>query len=213
MGHGHVNQEEFNMKIGPKYKIARRLGAPVFEKTQTQKFALRESRKAKQKRYRPRTDYGNQIIEKQKARYSYLVPEKQFAKYVSKASAVVNKKPAEALFEMLESRLDNVVLRLGLAPTRNAARQMVSHGHIIVNGKKVTIPSYQVKEGDEIKIRPQSMEKGVFMNLEERLNNFNQPAWLTFDSKKKVGKVVGEPKLESADLLFDINLVLEFYSR
>lgn len=201
------------MKIGPKYKIARRLGVPVFEKTQTQKFALSESRKNTKFKKRPMTDYAIQILEKQKARYSYLVSEKQFSNYVKEASKAKDKKPSEALFDFLERRLDNVVLRSGLFPSRSAARQAVSHGHFKVNGRKVDIPSFRVKVKDEITIKDSSQNKKIFENMEERIAESKSPDWISFDLKNKKIKVVGEPKLKAEDIMFDIDAVLEFYSR
>ena len=202
------------MKIGPKYKIARRLKSPVFEKTQTQKFVLSESKKAPaSRRQRGPTDYGRQLLEKQKARYSYLLTEKQFSRYVAEATRRKDKKNADALFENLESRLDNVVLRLGFAPTRSAARQMVSHGHILVNDRKMTIPSYRVSIGDTIRIKETSLNKGLSVNLDERLKTVNVPVWLSLDVTKKEGAIAKKPILEGNDLLFDIQSVLEFYSR
>jgi small subunit ribosomal protein S4 len=206
------------MKIGPKYKIARRLKAPVFEKTQSQKFVLSESRKGGEKKGKKgkkgsTTDYGRQLLEKQKARYSYLLMERQFGNYVEAAMARKGVKNADALFENLETRLDNVVLRLGLSPTRGGARQLVSHGHIFVNGKRVSRPSYRVSIGDVIKIRDLSLGKAVFASLDERLKTLTAPAWLVLDAGKKEGKVIAMPKLEGANLLFDMKSVLEFYSR
>ena len=130
------------MKIGPKFKIAKRLGAPIFEKTQTQKFALSESRGGRQNKRRPgqMSDYKRQLIEKQKMRFTYGISEKQFRRYVDDAVEKSNQ-PVALLMERLESRLDNVIYRMGLAKTRRLARQITSHGHICVNGKKMTIPS------------------------------------------------------------------------
>lgn len=206
------------MKIGPKYKIARRLGAGIFEKTQTQKFALRQSQKGKAKggkgggRGGPKTDFGVQLLEKQKARFSYLLTEKQFSNYVKKSLARqgANK---DLLFGMLENRLDNVVLRAGFGTTRQGARQIVSHGHLTVNGIRVNVPSYAVKVGDKIAIREGSMKKGVFNGLDERLKTHKTPAWIKLDTEKKVIEVQGAPKLVQEELLFDIGQVLEFYSR
>ncbi|MCK5059921.1 MAG: 30S ribosomal protein S4 [Candidatus Pacebacteria bacterium] len=202
------------MKIGPKYKIARRLKSPVFEKTQTQKFVLSESKKSRPVRRRKNiTDYGRQLLEKQKARYSYLLTEKQFSRYIFEAMARKDKKNADALFENLESRLDNVVLRLGLAPTRPSARQMVSHGHIFVNSRKMTIPSYRVSINDVISVKERSLSKGVTIGLEERLKEVTVPVWISLDAAKKEGVIKKKPVLEGVDLLFDIQSVLEFYSR
>jgi ribosomal 50S subunit-recycling heat shock protein len=128
------------MQIKSKYKIARRLGPAVFEKTQTQKFAARMSRKGKKFEGRMASDFGKALLEKQKARYTYLILERQFKKYAEKAIAERVKKPEESLFESLETRFDNVVSRLALAPTRLASRQMVSHGHIAVNGMLAGLP-------------------------------------------------------------------------
>ncbi|MBX4210577.1 30S ribosomal protein S4 [Candidatus Parcubacteria bacterium] len=201
------------MIIGPKYKIARRLGAPVFEKTQTAKFNLRESqRKVRGGFKRPKTDYGLQMIEKQKARYTYALTEKQFSNYVKKAIA---KKGLSStlLLENLEMRLDNTVYRIGFGSTRLFARQLVSHGHIAVNGKRVTIPSFKVSVGDKITIRAGSLKKKVFESIDEKLKNNKVPSWIVFDPAKKEAEIQGTPKPEHADVLFDFAQVLEFYSR
>lgn len=198
----------------PKYKIARRLGTGIFEKTQTQKFALREGRRTERReRPRARSAFGIQLLEKQKARVSYGINERQFAKYVREALARKGSKPDENLFSRLETRLDNIVYRLRLAPTRQAARQMVSHGHITVNSVRITIPSYNVKQGDIIKIREASIKKALFQNLQDRLKDNAPPAWLSFDSEKGTGVVQGRPKLVTSELLFDISAIFEFYRR
>ncbi len=200
------------MIIGPKYKIARRLGAGIFEKTQTAKFALAQTRKGKGDKRGPKTDYGIQMLEKQKARFSYALTEKQFAKYVKTA---LSKKGTnqDTLFQLLESRLDNVVLKAAFAPTRLSARQIVSHGHLMVNGKRVTIPSYQIKLGDKITIREASLKKPLFVNLDERIKKYQAPSWIKLDVEKRSIEIQGAPKLNSDELLFNIGQVLEFYSR
>src|SRR6185436_15717972 len=133
------------MKIGPKYKIARRLGAPIFEKTQTQKFALSSEKKGGKKGFgRPKSDFALQLVEKQKARFFYGVTEKQFKNYAKASLGKKNVRPAAELFSALESRLDNAIWRLGLSPTHGGARQMVAHGHIMVNGKRTYTPSYKL---------------------------------------------------------------------
>lgn len=201
------------MKIGPKYKIARRLGAGVFEKTQTQKFALRQSRKKIEGRGGgPKSDFGKQMLEKQKARFSYALSEKQFSKYVRSALAKKGSNQ-ELLYHTLEIRLDNVILRSGFAPTRLAARQMVSHGHINLNGKRVSIPSIQVKSGDVITVREGSKKRTLFANFAERISKVQAPSWLKVDAEKNSITIQGEPKLNPAELIFDIGQVLEFYSR
>lgn len=202
------------MIIGPKYKIARRLGAPVFEKTQTQKYVLSLARKSKTRGKKPRakSDYGLGLNEKQKARYTYGVNERQFAKYIKQA---VEKQgnSAERLTHLLESRLDNVVLRLGLATTRSFARQMVSHGHITVNGRPVTIPSFSVSVGDKISIREGSKKKPLFANFDERMKSVKIPSWLKFNIEKKEAVIDGAPRIDHSELLFNVGAVLEFYSR
>ncbi|MEK9184673.1 MAG: 30S ribosomal protein S4 [Patescibacteria group bacterium] len=202
------------MKFGPKYKIARKVGAPVFEKTQTQKFVMREARKKAAKTSKPRakTDYGLKLLEKQKARYSYGLGERQFSNYVKEA--VKNKgDSANSLLSTLESRLDNAVLRSGIVTTRAFARQIVTHGHILVNGKKATFPSYQVKVGDIIAIREGSKKSPMFSTLAEKMKTYNTPSWLAFNLEKTEWKIQGVPTIARTELLFDVGVILEFYSR
>lgn len=200
------------MKIGPRYKIARRLGANVFEKTQTQKFALRATQKRTMGKPKAKSDYALGLTEKQKGRFSYGITSKQFTNYVLKA---IEKKgnSAEMLVTLLEGRLDNVALRSGFATTRQAARQMSSHGHLTVNGKIVTVPSYQVKIGDVVAIREGSKKKGLFTNLDERLKTAKIPAWLKLNIEKKEIVVDGTPHVLFSELMFNPGTVLEFYSR
>ena len=139
------------MKIGPKYKIARRLGAPIFEKTQTQKYALHLERKGKKRGFsKMKTEFGLQLNEKQKARFIYGLSERQFSNYVKEALSKKTANTSQTIFEFLELRLDNVIYRLGFSPTRLGARQMVSHGHISVNGKRVNTPNMRLGLGDKM---------------------------------------------------------------
>lgn len=203
------------MQIGPKYKIARRLGPAVFEKTQTQKFMLSEARHAKGKKGGKRksvSDYGLQLIEKQRVRFSYGITEKQLVNYVEKATLAKGVNPADKLFSLLESRLDNVVYRLGIAHTRRLARQMVSHGHFVVNGKRTTVPSLSVKVGDIVEPRDGSRKSVLFADIPKKLQNYSVPKWLSFDGEKIKAKVVGTPVLETTGA-FNLNTVLEYYSR
>lgn len=205
------------MRIGPKYKIARRVGAPVFEKTQSQKFALAEQRKAKiktRKRGRAKSDFGLQLNEKQKARYVYGLSEKQFRNYVLEAIAQNKIPSSDYLYSKLERRIDNLVYRAGLARTRRLARQMVSHGHIMVNGRRITIPSHILTTKDTFKVRPQSQTSKLFTTLGEDIAERSQPNWLTFDIGTFEGSLKGEPQLKEAqDLLFNLNTIIEFYSK
>lgn len=201
------------MKIGPKYKIARRLGSPIFEKTQSAKYALSLSRKEKNMkgRQKPKSEYGKQLLEKQKARFSYGVSEKQFSKYTK--SSLNAPEPLQKLFRSLEMRLDNVLFRSGLAKTRAGGRQMAAHGHATVNGKRVTIPSMLLKIGDEIGIRGGSKDSMLFAETEERMNTQTAPAWIVIDPKKKTSKISGLPTYVPGEQMFDLGVVLEFYSR
>jgi len=204
------------MKTGPRYKIAKRLGATVFEKAQTQKFAISAERSAKNKR-RGRggrqSEYGKQMLEKQKVRVTYGLPERQFHNYVRKALSAHSAKPSDRLHELLEMRLDNVVWRLGLASTRRAARQMVAHGHIMVGAKKSRVPSQALSVGEKISVRDGSKEHGSFVGFTERFMERKLPSWLVWDPKKMEGSVVERPTVASADPAGDLVAVLSFYTR
>jgi small subunit ribosomal protein S4 len=203
------------MISGPKYKICRRLGTGIYEKCQGQKFATSEANRGEKVRKHPRTltDYGMQLLNKQRVRYTYGISEKQFAAYVKKAGAEKGSSPASKLLELLESRLDSVVYRLGFAPTRAASRQMVSHGHITVNGRKVTIPSYALRAADIVGIRDGSKKKTLFAELDKSLKGYQPPSWMKFNADTKEAKVEGKPTLENSGLFFDLNSVIDFYSR
>jgi small subunit ribosomal protein S4 len=196
----------------PKFKICRRLGPGVYDKCQTSKFAASGAKTLPGGR-RPKapTEYGAQLMEKQKIRFSYGISERQLSNYVKKVSHIKGAGTAEKLYEGLESRLDNVVYRMGLGASRRATRQMVSHGHFIVNNHRVTIPSFEIKMGDVIKIREGSKGKKIFENLPDRLKDYNGPTWVTFDPGSMEGKILAKPK--NAETFLDLNAVLEFYSR
>lgn len=202
------------MIIGAKYKIARRLKAPIFEKTQTQKFSQSEAKKGRKRggRRKQVTEYGLQHNEKQKARYTYRISEKQFSNYVKEALAS-KAKSSEVLFEKLELRLDNAVYRMGIADSRGHARQIVTHGHMTVNGRKVDIPSYRLKVGDKISIREKSLKKPIFAELAEKVADKTTPSWIAYDMKKNVAEIQGMPKMENQELLFNLGSIIEFYSR
>ncbi len=206
------------MKIGPKYKIAKRLGASVFEKTQTQKFAIAAERGGRVKKGRGRgpTEFGRQLLEKQKVRITYGLSEKQFSSYVAAAMnthASAELTPSDVLHRLLELRLDNLVYRLNLAPTRRAARQMVSHGHVTVDGRKTTIPSRQVRIGEVIGVRSGSKALPLFENFEERTADMTLPQWTMWDAKKMEGGVSDQPNTESTLPAGDFATVFSFYSR
>lgn len=201
------------MKPIKKYKIARRLGAHIFEKTQTAKFADSLNRRGKKsgKRPKPLSGYAEQMYEKQRIRFSYGVSEKQFSNYVKVSTKTRGVIPAEMLASQLESRLDNVVARLGYAPTRRMARQMTSHGHFCVNGVRTTVPSYALKMGDVVSIREGSKKSVMFETIGANQKNISLPPWLSFSQDTLSGVVKGKPSL--VDGGFDFNRVIEFYSR
>ena len=201
------------MKLGPKYKIARRLGAPIFEKTQTAKYAQSLARKEKSGKIpqRPKSEFGIQLIEKQKARFTYGISEKQFSKYAK--TALTAEAPTQKLFRSLENRLDNSLFRSGFAKTRSQARQMASHGHALVNGRRVTIPSIQLKEGDVVSVREGSKTSALFADSAERMKTLKVPAWIALNESLTEAKVVGSPTYVPSEHVFDLGVVLEFYSR
>jgi len=201
------------MKIGPKFKIAKRLGAPIFEKTQTAKFEQSQQRGGRPMGRRPQmSDYKRQLIEKQKMRFTYGISEKQLRRYVDEAVDKSNQ-PVPHLMDRLESRLDNVVYRMGLAKTRQMARQMVSHGHFVVNGKKMTVPSHKVKVNDIITVREGSKSATLFQTVKDNYEAAGVPSWVTFDIKKMAGEMKAAPVYEPAQTLFDPEQVMEYYSR
>ncbi len=158
------------------------------------------------------SDYGRQLKEKQSARIHYNLTEKQFRNYFEKA-IIKKEETGQALYSSLEMRLDNVVYRLGWGKSIKHARQLVNHGHFLVNGKKVDIPSYNVKVNDVIKVGESSKKSKNFEELSELMKNKELPHWLFFDAKDNMGKVVDYPSLEKATLEFDIQAIIEFYSR
>lgn len=157
------------------------------------------------------SEYGIQLREKQKLKFMYGLREKQFSNYVAKSTAR-KIESSRALLEFLESRLDNAVFRCGFASSRAVARQIVGHGHILVNNRKVNIPSCGVKPEDIIKLRPQSLNKGIFSNLDLFLKKYEAPAWLSVDKSKKECKILTKP-LDGAAPDININAIIEFYSR
>jgi small subunit ribosomal protein S4 len=160
------------------------------------------------------SDYGLQLLEKQKARYVYGVLERQFQRIFDKAERLPGETGAQ-LFILLERRLDNVVYRLGLATTRQQARQIVSHGHITVNGRKTNIPSFTVKVGDKVAVRPESRRRNYFKNLVDSgdLNRRNAPDWLRLTAAELSGEVLAMPRREDAEPDINEQLIVEYYSR
>ena len=203
--------------IGESCRVCRREGEKLFLKGSrcyTDKCALTRRAYAPgqhgQKR-KKQSDYGMQLREKQKAKAFYGVLESQFRKYFEKASRS-KEVTGLKLLQILESRLDNVVYRLGLATSRAQARQLVRHGHFEVNGVKVNIPSYLTKVNDVIKVRESSQNDPIFKQVAEE-NGRPIPSWLEADVDNKSGKIVAVPAREEIDLPVKEHLIVELYSK
>jgi small subunit ribosomal protein S4 len=211
--------------LGPKEKIERRLGEKLLlkgERSLSHKSAIVKRPyppgvhgPLKGKQGRKLSEYGQQLRSKQKVRNIYRMLEKQFKKNIKSVLDSKNKNLYEAIMNKLEYRLDNVVYRLGIAQSRDQARQLVNHGHILVNGKKVSIPSYETKIGDEISIREGSKKLQFFTTLVPQwLNKHETPSWLEINKSKMVGKIKGHPTLEESGINpNDLQAIIEFYSR
>ena len=156
------------------------------------------------------SEYGTQLREKQKVRRTYGIMEGQFKKYYDIASRMSGN-TGNLLASFLEKRMDNVVYRLGMASSRSQARQLVNHGHFLLNGKKMDIPSCLVGEGDVISIK--SDKSSYFQDLKNLIKNHQTPSWLSLDIKKVEGKVISEPVLKEIDTNIDVHLIIEYYSK
>ena len=195
---------------GPNNKRARRVGFSILETgTDISKRPYGPGQHGNARKRKP-SNYSVQLTEKQKARFMYGISEKQFKKLVNE-SGKMKGVHGENLFILLESRLDNIVYRIGFANTRRAARQLVNHGHITVNGKKVDIPSYRVKVGDVISLKEKSMNHPAVLASLEKVNK--RVDFISYDDTKKQATYVRYP--ERSELNADINdaLIVEFYSR
>lgn len=201
---------------GSKAKICRRFGENLYG---SEKYTAILARKGYapgvhgKKFSRNISEYGKQLLMKQKAKYIYGILEKQFRKHyddVKNREGVVG----DLLLGRLEMRVDNVVYRMGLAITRPQARQIVNHGMIQVNGKKMTIPSYEAKIGDVITVNPTKAGNGYFKAQEEYIKNMKStPSWLSMDAKKLEGKILSAPKRDDFDANIDASVIVEFYSK
>ena len=158
------------------------------------------------------SEYGAQLKEKQKVKFVYGILEKQFEGYYTKATSMKGI-TGDNMLQLLERRLDNVCYRLNFGESRPMARQMVTHGHILVNGKKVDIASYELKVGDVISVKEKSRQIPLFATLREQGAKRTVPEWLELDAENLSGKVVALPKREDIDLTIEEHLIVEFYSR
>lgn len=201
--------------IGPTNKIARRFGVNLGLKSNPVKVARRLNQppgvhgpSGKRKSV---SNFGKQLLEKQKAKILYGMRERQFRRYVDIATRMTGDSGVH-LQQMLEMRLDNVVYRAGFALTRAQARQMVNHGMFIVNGKRIDIPSHIVRAGDMVALKENKRKKKLFETIEETLAKKEAPSWLSVDAAQAAVKVTGKPASADLERLFDVKRIIEYYS-
>ena len=197
--------------LGPTTKIARKFGEPIFGTDKAfEKKKYPPGQHGQMKKRRKTSEYGTQLLEKQKAKYTYGLLERQFSNTFKKA---VRQKgiTGEILLQLLEARLDNVVYRLGIAPTRRAARQLVGHRHITVNGSVTNIPSYTLKPGDIVGVREKSRNLEIIIDsLSSRSTAYS---WLEWDQDKKAGKFLNSPERDVIPENIKEQLIVELYSK
>ncbi|NLN25222.1 MAG: 30S ribosomal protein S4 [Bacteroidetes bacterium] len=196
---------------GPKTKIARKFGEPIFGSDKSfEKRNYPPGQHGNSRRRGKKSEYAIQLNEKQKARYTYGILERQFRNMFKKASSAPGI-TGEVLLQMCESRLDNVVYRMGIAPTRASARQLVTHRHITVNGEKVNIPSYQLKAGDVVGVREKSKSLELITN--SLSNSSHVYEWITWNNDKKEGTYVSIPERIQIPENINEQLIVELYSK
>ena len=196
---------------GPKTKIARKFGEPIFGDDKSfEKKNYPPGQHGNNRRRGKKSEYATQLMEKQKAKYTYGILEKQFRNMYEKANRLQGI-TGEVLLQMCECRLDNVVYRLGLAPTRSASRQLVTHKHIIVNGSILNVPSYQVKENDVIGVREKS--KSLLVIKDSLDNKKSVFEWLSWNSEKKEGTLVNVPERSQIPEKINEQFIVELYSK
>ena len=203
---------------GPACRQCRREGVKLFgkgERCHTDKCALNRRTGVPGQHGAARKkigEYGKQLREKQKAKRYYGIPEKQFRTYFKKADKKEGM-TGENLLTLIERRLDNVVFRMGMGESRRDARQLVVHGHFLVNGKKADIPSIILKEGDVVSVKETSKKSAKFKSLVENIDNRTAPAWIEVDKENLTAKVVALPKREDIEFPFEEHLIVELYSK
>ena len=204
---------------GPKEKLSRRIGENLGLKAERSfspksaflKKPYRPGMHGKSRR-RALSEFGTQLLEKQKIKFTYGLTERQLQKYFNEAK---RKKgiTGDLLLGALEKRLDNAIYRSGLASSRAIARQLVNHGHFLVNNKKVTIPSYLVKIDNIIAIKPKSRSKTIFFDLANKLKKHEAPTWLIVDKKNFEIKIKSDPKIDDLPKNFNMNVIIAYYSK
>ncbi|EMY80382.1 30S ribosomal protein S4 [Psychroflexus gondwanensis] len=196
---------------GPKTKIARKFGESIYGDDKSfEKRNYPPGQHGNNRRRGKKSEYAVQLMEKQKAKYTYGILEKQFRNMFSKANRSSGI-TGEILLQLCEARLDNVAFRLGIAPTRSAARQLVSHKHITVNGELVNIPSYQIKPNDVVSIREKSKSLNVVQ--ESLSNNKSVHEWMTWNSEKMQGTFVNVPERSQIPEKINEQFIVELYSK
>ena len=204
--------------IGPKEKRERSLGEHLHlkgERCSSPKCAMvrkpyRPGMHGQKRRRGQLSDFGRQLQEKRKFKVVYGLDEKMLRNLFTRAQGA-KIGTGVRLLELLERRLDNVVFRMGLAPSRGAARQLVTHGHIMVNKKRVRAPGYEVKIGDKVSIRPESLPRPRFMNMKEELSKHEAPSWVHIDPDSLTGEVLKDPV--DVDTPFEVNILVESFSK
>ena len=201
--------------IGPKAKIARKFGDNIFGNAKITKILERKNyapgQHGQSRRRRP-SNYGLQLKEKQKIKHMYGLLERQFRKFFQKADKMSGETGLN-LLQLLERRLDNVVYRLGFSPTRAAARQLVNHKHFLVNGKSVNIPSYLVKENDQISVRSKSRKLAIVHDSVKQVRGDLDSGWLSLDKASLSGVVTKLPEKQDFDATLKVQMVVELYSK
>ena len=198
----------------PKGKLVRKLGVNIFGNPKFDRLLSKKGYRPGQhgqtgKRF---STYSTQLQEKQKIKFTYGMLEKQFRTYFKKASQMKGETGLNLLV-LLESRLDNIVYKLGFAPTRSSARQLVSHAHFMVNGVKVNIASYRLKPGDVVQVREKSKKLDIILNAIKMVKGDLSVSWLSVDKAKMEGTFVNYPERDEIDLTMNEHLVVEYYSR
>jgi len=219
MAAGRQNRAEYKM-LDARCKKCRRLSQKLFlkgERCYTTKCAMVKKPYApgvhgKKKRRAALSEYGTQLAEKQKLRLIYGLREKQLKNYFKTASKIKGVL-TEIILRKLETRIDNVIFRAGLAESRIKARQIVSHGHIILNKRRITIPSIELKKGDVLEIKASSLKKPIFTGLEIKIKKYNPPAWIFLDKENFKISISHLPLKEDIESPVDLQMIVEYYSR
>lgn len=195
-----------------KGKIVRQFGINIFGNPRFNSLLEKRPGIIRKKHNRPMTDYAKQLMEKQKLRYTYRLKENQMEKAINKAK-VMPGATGETVINLLERRLENVVYRSGMATTRGQARQVVTQGHILVDGKKITAPQYTVNPGELISVHPKEKSQILLGKMIAKPKNGTVPSWISVSEKGKEAKIISLPKREEIPTVANENLVVEFYSK